>query len=106
MSEEPEITVIVFTEQKPKFDLGNTCMTTGANEVLQALQIEPILLLMRHVSGDWGDMPESDKAQNNRAVKNGGGRIFSAYPLSPEIKVWVITECDRSYTTILLPEEY
>ena len=107
-AEEPEIAVIVFTEQKPLFDLGNTCMTTGANEVLQALQIEPILLLMRHVSGDWGDMCQSDKTQNNRAVKQGEGRIFSSYTLqqSPEIKVWVITESDRSCTTILLPEEY
>jgi hypothetical protein len=105
---EPEITVVVFTEQEPLFELGNPYMTRGANEVLQGLNIEPALLLTRHVLGDWGDMPKSDKTQNNRAVKKGEGRIFSAYTLqeSPKITVWVITECDRSCTTILLPEEY
>jgi len=104
--EEPEVDVIVLIEQKPLFALGETCMTNGASEALQALNIEPALLLMRHVLGDWGDMPKSDKAQNDEAVKNGEGRIFSAYALTPEIKLWVITESDRSCTTILLPEEY
>jgi hypothetical protein len=104
--EEPEVDVIVLVEQKPLFELGETCMTQGASEALLALSIEPVVLFIRHVSGDWGDMPKSDKAQNDKAVKKGEGRIFSAYSLTPEIKVWVITECDRSYTTILLPEEY
>lgn len=109
MSEsEPEVDVIVLIEQKPLFALGETCMTQGASEALLALSIEPVLLLIRHVSGDWGDMCQSDKAQNDKAVKKGEGRIFSAYTLqeSPKITVWVITECDRSYTTILLPDEY
>lgn len=106
--EEPEITVVVFSEQPPLFELGDPYMTREANEVLQALNIAPASLLMRHVLGDWGDMCQSDKAQNNRAVKQGEGRIFSAYTLqeSPKIAVWVITESDRSCTTILLPEEY
>lgn len=65
----------------------------------------PAALLARHVSGDWGDMDAHDKRANNAAVKE-GNRIFSAYNLPLLHKVWIITEADRSSTTILLPEEY
>lgn len=59
----------------------------------------------RHVTGDWGDLDEFDRQQNDNALKE-GGRIFSAYHTSDGNKVWVITEADRSYTTALLPEDY
>lgn len=61
-------------------------------------------LLDRHLSGDWGDLDDEDKAANDEAVRR-GFRILSAYN-TPEGKYWVITEADRSTTTILLPEEY
>lgn len=60
--------------------------------------------LGRHVRGDWGDLSEEDKALNDEAVKN-GGRIFSSYNFGNE-KIWIITEADRSATTILFPDEY
>lgn len=62
-------------------------------------------LLMRHQSGDWGELDEEDKAENELSVRE-GFRLMSAYVLSTSIKVWIITESDRSATTFLLPEEY
>jgi len=66
--------------------------------------------LERYRRGDWGDMTKADKARNNEAVAAGedGGRIFAAYerPDYPEHKIWIISESDRSCTTILFPDEY
>jgi hypothetical protein len=67
-------------------------------------------ILARHVSGDWGEVDSHDKRVNDAAVKN-GTRILSAYDFpgfqtDDEIRVWVITEADRSSTTILLPSDY
>lgn len=92
----------------PLFPIGRPVMTQGVNELLgdeaqgRAIALD---LLLRHQTGDWGDMDASDKAANDRALKT-GERIFSAYHLKDGTRVWVITEWDRSYTTILLPEEY
>ena len=61
--------------------------------------------LMRHVTGDWGDLDDQDKRANNLALI-GSGRILSAYTLPNGVKFWIITEWDRSFTTFLLPEEY
>ncbi len=57
------------------------------------------------MTGDWGDLDDEDKKENELSVKQ-GFRILSAYNLENGEKVWVITEWDRSVTTILLPEEY
>lgn len=65
----------------------------------------PLDLFDRHITGDWGDLCEEDKQENEFSVKH-GLRILSAYTLSTGVKVWVITEANRSTTTILLPEEY
>ena len=61
--------------------------------------------LSRHVTGDWGTVGDEDKKLNDAAVKD-GTRILSAYQTSAGEKLWVITEADRSSTTILLPDEY
>ena len=62
-------------------------------------------LIRRHASGDWGDLDEEDKQETQMSLER-GFRIFSAYNTSQDIRVWVITEADRSYTTCLLPEDY
>lgn len=62
-------------------------------------------LLGRHQSGDWGDLSAEDIKENEFSVKE-GFRLLSAYKLETGVKVWVITEADRSVTTILLPSEY
>ena len=90
---------------KPLFPLGQTVATPGALETLASLGIEPATLLDRHICGDWGDMVEEDKQENDFSVDK-HLRIFSAYIVAEGVKVWVITESDRSVTTILLPSEY
>ena len=88
-----------------KFELGQMVMTPGANETLRsAHQVAPEFLL-RHKHGDWGELPEEDIRENAWSLEN-GARLFSAYRTRTEEKLWVITEWDRSATTLLLPEEY
>jgi len=88
----------------PCFSLGQVVATPGAIEALGEVNCLPITLLNRHLCGDWGDLDDEDKAANNEALGN-WTRLFSAYIIQ-DIKFWVITEADRSVTTILLPEEY
>lgn len=88
----------------PLFELEKTVATPGAMVVLSDLNISPIALLSCHHRGNWGDLCAEDKAANDEALIN-GSRIFSAYQFDT-VKIWVITEADRSSTTILLPEEY
>jgi hypothetical protein len=88
------------------FELGQVVATTGAVEVIQRRGIDVRLLLLRHITGDWGDLDDEDKARNDQAVHQ-GTRILSAYgpPGEPDT-LWIITEADRSSTTFLLPGEY
>ena len=85
------------------FATGQIVATPGALELAEQ-GIDLLAYLLRHLNGDWGDLCEEDKAENNFSVKN-GYRILSAYP-TPLGKLWIITEADRSATTFLLPEEY
>jgi hypothetical protein len=91
--------------QKPLFKVGQVVSTPGALLVLEEAGQNPLELLLRHVTGDWGELCEEDRAENELAVEQ-GFRIFSAYELDDGAKVWVITEWDRSVTTLLLPDEY
>ena len=85
--------------------LGQTVATPGAIEALAAANQQPHEFLNRHVSGDWGCLSEDDKRENEFSVDK-YLRIFSAYVTSKGDRLWVITEADRSVTTLLLPEEY
>ena len=87
------------------FPLGQIVATPGALDALQTTLQTPAEFLARHVTGDWGDMVEEDKQENEHALKY-GNRLFSAYKLKDGTKIWVITEWDRSVTTFLLPSEY
>lgn len=90
---------------EPIFLLGMVVATPAAIEVLGAHGISPITLIGRHVSGDWSEMHADDQASNHEAIKH-GFRVFSSYTLADGLKIWIITEADRSVTTILRPEEY
>ena len=90
---------------KALFSLGQVVGTPGALEALAQAQEEPLELLARHVTGDWGELDDEDMAQNDFSVKN-NLRILSSYTLQSGAKIWLITEADRSATTILLPSEY
>ena len=88
-----------------RFPLGRVVATPGALRALEQAEQLPAEFLDRHVNGDWGDVPEEDKQENEFSVSH-GFRIVSAYTTSAGEKIWVITEADRSSTTILLPSEY
>ena len=90
---------------RPVFSLGQIVATPGALNFLETNNVYPGSLLDRHLGGDWGDLDAEDKDMNNRAAIAGGMRILSAYKVGTG-KVWIITEADRSSTTILLPDEY
>ncbi len=83
-----------------KFELGRLLTTPG----ILGLGIDPLPYLERHASGDWGDMCPEDKQENEYSLTR-HLRLFSAYE-TPKGKIWIITEADRSATTILLPDEY
>ncbi|MBJ7611395.1 MAG: hypothetical protein DLM67_05910 [Candidatus Nephthysia bennettiae] len=88
----------------PLFPLGQVVATRGAIVLMEAARIDPLQLLQRHRSGDWGDLDKHDQRENDYAVAR-WLRIFSAYGQPPD-RLWVITEANRSVTTILRPDEY
>lgn len=90
---------------KPLFPLGRLAATPGALEALASSGQSPVDFLKRHSRGDWGDVSSEDKRLNDLALKD-GTRLLSAYSTTRAVRLWVITEADRSLTTILLPDEY
>jgi hypothetical protein len=89
---------------EPLFVLGRLTATQTALHYLERIDVQPLTLLRRHVTGDWGDLDSEDIAANKQSIQD-GSRILSAYILKNE-KVYVITEGDRSITTILMASEY
>jgi len=89
----------------PKFSLGRTVATPGALEALEASGQSPAEFLSRHVRGDWGEICEEDRRENEFALGR-SLRVFSVYRTRNGTKLWVVTEADRSATTLLLPDEY
>lgn len=87
-----------------KFELGRTLITANAKKKLDFPSVLQILLT-RYMQGDWGNLCESDKQLNDNALKY-GDRIFASYTDANDRKFWIITEADRSATTVLLPEDY
>jgi hypothetical protein len=93
------------TLSQPNFKTGQMVMTAGVNDLVQRGVLNPVSYLQRHLNGDWGDLCDEDRRANNDALTH-GDRLFSSYQLTPDLKLWIITEWDRSVTTLLLPEEY
>ena len=89
----------------PRFLLGQLVATPSALSTLVCLKVSPWTLINRHVQGDWGDLDDHDRQENERALTD-GSRLLSAYTLKDGTQIWVITEVDRCATTLLLPEEY
>jgi hypothetical protein len=88
-----------------KFNLGQLVATPGALSALEESGQDAIEFVSRHASGDWGDLSEEDQNENEFSLLH-GFRLLSSYRLRNGVKVWVITEADRSSTTLLLPDEY
>lgn len=91
----------------PRFNPGQVVLTVGVFALLKSNVFDLMDVtdcLFRHIGGDWGNVPAEDARENELAVEH-GLRILSSYELN-EVRIWIITEWDRSVTTILLPEEY
>lgn len=88
----------------PLFSLGQIVATRALLRYFERHQIDARRYLKRHVTGDFGDLDEEDKAENRLSIEH-GFRILSAYTIAGE-RIWIITEADRSVTTLLFPSEY
>jgi hypothetical protein len=96
------MTLTVLTLRSQKFPLGEIVITANANAQLDSRAIKEALL--RHGAGDWGEVCEEDRKENELSLKE-GFRLLSVYR-SGDTKFWIITESDRSVTTVLMPEDY
>ncbi len=96
---------VVSSRPSINLPLGQLLSTPGAIEAMAQAGQNPMQLLDRHRTGDWGDLCAEDRAANDAAVEQ-GERILSAYTLTNGTKLWIISERDRSVTTILRPDEY
>ena len=90
---------------EPLFSLGRVVATPGALRALEEAGQETVDFLDRHACGNWGVVPEEDWALNDEALRH-RSRLLSSYRLASGDKLWIITEADRSATTLLLPSEY
>jgi len=90
---------------RPKFRPGQLVATPGALNALKEADVGYLPYIRRHLAGDWGEVSPEDAAENELSLRE-GFRLLSAYRLPTGCKIWLITEADRSATTILLPEEY
>ena len=91
-----------------KFSLGQLVMTRGVHSKIKEdvdFAVGVLDAFERYRNCDWGDLCSEDKAENEKSLRN-GERIFAPYNIGNEKKLWIITEWDRSVTTLLLPEEY
>jgi hypothetical protein len=92
-----------MSDNRAKFPLGQIVATPNA---LSSIPNDEILAaIARHVLGDWGELDHEDLNANEQALKK-GGRLFSAYNSTQNVRFWIITEHDRSVTTVLLPMDY
>jgi hypothetical protein len=90
---------------RSKFKIGKLVATPGALAAISESGENPWQFVVRHMAGDWGDLDAEDKQLNEDALKQ-GERLFSCYHTAKGVKLYVITEADRSSTAILLPSEY
>ncbi|MDI4633150.1 hypothetical protein J7U46_08840 [Pelomonas sp. V22] len=94
-----------------RFSLGSLAATPKVLALLERLGVSPLTLVLRHVTGDFGELDAADVAANEEAIEH-GLRVFSAYAVNDPHdtaqvnRVWIITEADRSVTTVLTPAEY
>jgi len=97
--------VTMTTLTKGLFDPGQIVATPGALDALAEAEQHPGDFLSRHLAGDWGEICREDQKANHEALET-GLRLMSVYHTRNNTKLWIITEADRSVTTLLLPEEY
>ncbi|MBY6345210.1 hypothetical protein E5C31_04445 [Providencia rettgeri] len=89
----------------PRFELGVVVATPGVTKLDQEGTINACEYLARHAVGDWGDLCHEDWRFNQRSLAC-GGRLMSSYRVNDQLKIWIVTEWDRSSTMLTLPSEY
>jgi len=89
----------------PLFPPGQIVATPAALRILERAKKTPFEFLSRHLRGDWGDLGQEDETENELSLKH-GYRLMSSYRIDGSETLWVITEADRSATTMLLPSDY
>jgi len=94
-----------FLDPEVRFAFGHLLTTRGALAALSRNACGAWTYLSRHVTGDWGELDRADAAENALSLRD-GLRLLSAYALPDGTRLWIITEADRSCTTLLLPGEY
>ena len=95
--------ILVDLRRGTKFPLGRVVITSNAQQAIPPAEVNTAL--SRHASGDWGELCEEDRQLNERSLDE-GDRLLSAYVAADGTRFWIITEADRSVTTVLLPEDY
>lgn len=95
--------MLTFNGSQRKFPLGEIVITANAHQTIPPHEV--VRALTRHAAGDWGRLDDEDRQQNEFSLEN-GYRLFSAYEAEDGSKFWIITEADRSVTTVLLPLDY
>lgn len=97
---------VLIIPSQARFASGQVVMTIGVDALVEEGRLDPAPYLYRHLSGDWGDLDDSARRLNDAALQSGEDRLMSSYQVAPDLKLWIITERDRSVTTLLLPNEY
>lgn len=103
-----EVNITLKGEVTMKFKPGTMLLTRGVNDLVAdnyAFAKFVNFSIRRHLAGDWGELCKEDCVTNEQALHD-GGRLFSAYESEGVPKIWIITEWDRSATTVLFPDEY
>jgi hypothetical protein len=96
---------MIAPRQIRRFPLGQVVATRGAIAAMESAGQSPLEFLVRHLRGDWGEVSPGDAEMNDEALES-GERLLSAYRTAKGERLWIITERDRSVTTLLLPDEY
>ena len=89
---------------RPRFQAGRLLMTPGIRKLVEDGKLNLLPYLRRHLTADWGDLSESDRRANDVALRE-RDQLLSSYQVTPDVKLWIITEADRQATTALLPTE-
>lgn len=94
----------VLSVCRPRFQAGHLITTPGVQRLIQDGKLDLMTYLRRHLNGDWGDLRDADRDANEEALHH-GDRLLSVYRVSPDVKLYIVTESDREATTALLPSE-
>lgn len=92
--------------QRDRFPMGRLVMTRAVDHLIKQARLDPAPYIARHHKGDWGDLSDHDWAANDRALRSGEDRLFSSYEVAPDLTLYIITEWNRSVTTLMLPSDY